>query len=90
MYTPTGADARGMVTATAEKAGYSMGVKSTPFVVENVPMVFPQWLTFGIIGAVAAGAGAGAIHHIKKPKVEQQVRRPRAKKRDGDDADFTN
>jgi hypothetical protein len=90
MYTPTGADARGMVTATAEKAGYSMGVKSTPFVVENVPMVFPQWLTFGIIGAVAAGAGAGAIHHIKKPKVEQQVRRPRAKKRDDDDADFTN
>jgi hypothetical protein len=90
MYTPTGADTRGMVTATAEKAGYSMGVKSTAFVVENVPMIFPQWLMFGIIGAVAAGVGAGAVHHIKKPKVEQPVRRARTRKHEDDEADFTN
>ncbi len=80
MYTPTGAETKGTLTATAEKAGYSMGVHTTNFEVENVPTVLPTWLLFGIAGAIAAGVGAASIHHIKKPKVEQQVRRPKAKK----------
>ncbi|HLG37966.1 MAG TPA: hypothetical protein VI338_07505, partial [Nitrososphaera sp.] len=84
-YTPTGAEARGTVTATAEKAGYSMGVKNTAFEVQNVPTVIPPWIIFGIAGAAAAGAGAGAINHIKKPKVEQPVRRARTKKPAQDD-----
>ena len=90
-YTPTGAETRGMVTAVAEKAGYSMGVKNTAFEVENVPATLPQWLLFGIVGAVGAGAGGGAIYRIKKPKVEQPVRRSRSRKQaeqdyqDGDD-----
>ncbi|HEV8387864.1 MAG TPA: hypothetical protein VGQ03_09605 [Nitrososphaera sp.] len=85
VYTPTGAEARGTVTATAEKAGYSMGVKNTAFEVQNVPTVIPPWIIFGIAGAAAAGAGAGAINHIKKPKIEQPVRRARTKKPAQDD-----
>jgi hypothetical protein len=85
VYTPTGAEARGTVTATAEKAGYSMGVKNTAFEVQNVPTVIPPWIIFGIAGAAAAGAGAGVINHIKKPKIEQPVRRARTKKPAQDD-----
>jgi hypothetical protein len=84
-YTPTGAEARGTVTATAEKAGYSMGVKNTTFEVQNVPTVIPQWIFFGVAGAAAAGTGAGVINHIKKPKLEQPVRRTRSKKPAQDD-----
>ena len=84
-YTPTGAEARGIVTATAEKAGYHMGVKNTTFEVQNVPTVIPQWIYFGVAGAAAAGTGAGVINHIKKPKLEQTVRRARTKKPAQDD-----
>jgi hypothetical protein len=87
VYTAVGAEARGMVTATAEKAGFSMGIKSTAFEVENVPLVLPQWLIFGIVGAVGAGVGGGVIHHMKKPKVEQTVRRPRARKAEAEEMD---
>ncbi|MGI0034744.1 MAG: hypothetical protein ACRD98_02600 [Nitrososphaera sp.] len=80
VYTPTGAAEKGMLTATAEKAGYNMGVHTTNFEVENVPTVLPTWLLFGLAGAIAAGVGAASIHHIRKPKVEQQAPRPRAKK----------
>jgi hypothetical protein len=79
-YTPTGPEARGIVVATAEKAGYTMGLKTTNFEVENVPLVLPQWLMFGIVGAMAAGAGAGGIYYVKRPKVEQPVRRQRARR----------
>lgn len=88
VYTPTGAEAKGMITATAEKAGYSMGVKSTNFEVENVPTVLPQWLIFGIIGAVGAGVGGASIYHMKKPKVEQPVRHSRARKAPEDDGEI--
>lgn len=91
VYTPTGAEARGMVTATAEKAGYSLGVKTINFVVEKVPTVIPQWIIFGIIGSVGAAVGGGAVYYIKKPKMEQPVRRSRAKKPIEDEGDdFTN
>ncbi|HKX82183.1 MAG TPA: hypothetical protein VJL54_07995, partial [Nitrososphaera sp.] len=86
-YTPTGAEAKGMVTATAEKAGYNMGVQNTNFEVTNVPTVLPSWLTFGIIGAVGAAAGGGGIYYIKKPKVEQPVRRSRTRRTEESDED---
>jgi hypothetical protein len=86
-YTATGAEATGMVTATAEKAGYSMGVKTTNFEVENVPAVLPTWLIFGIIGAVGAAAGGAGIFHMKKPKAEQVTRSYRAKKTEEENSD---
>jgi hypothetical protein len=91
-YTPIGADARGLVTASAEKSGYSMGIRSAAFEVNNIPLVIPPWLIFGIIGAVAASAGAGVIHHIKKPPMEQPVKRSRTKKPAEDEVgdDFSN
>jgi hypothetical protein len=79
-YTPIGSEAMGMVTATAEKIGYSLGVKNTTFEVHNVPTIIPQWILFGVAGAGAAGAGAGVIHHMKKPKEEPPVRRSRSRK----------
>jgi hypothetical protein len=79
-YTATGPEARGIVIATAEKAGYTMGHKTTNFEVENVPLVLPQWLMFGIVGAVAAGAGGGGIYYVKRPKEEQPVRRQRTRR----------
>ncbi len=83
-YTPTGAEAKGIVTATAEKVGYSLGVKSTNFEVANVPAVLPSWVIFGIVGAIAAGVGGGGIHHMKKPKLEHPIKRSRARKSDDD------
>ena len=92
-YTPIGSEARGMVTATAEKSGFGLGVRSAAFEIENVPLVIPQWLIFGIIGAVAAGAGAGVIHHMKKPVIEEPVRRSRTRRSSEEEEsgdDFTN
>jgi hypothetical protein len=86
-YTPVGAEARGMLTVTAEKAGYSLGVRSTNFEVENVPTILPQWVIFGIVGTVGAGVGGGSIYYMKKPKVEQHVRRSRARKPQNDDSE---
>ncbi|MCI0557999.1 MAG: hypothetical protein MN733_05850 [Nitrososphaera sp.] len=90
VYTATGAEAMGMVTATAEKAGYSMGVKTTNFEVENVPAVLPTWLLFGIIGAAGAGAGGAGILHMKKPKVEHAPRSYKAKKTEDENSDLDN
>jgi hypothetical protein len=86
-YTPTGAEARGVVTATAEKSGYRMGFKSTNFDVENVPTLIPSWIIFGIIGAAGAAAGGGGIYFMKKPRVERATRRKPRRQSDETDAD---
>lgn len=88
-YTATGPEARGIVVATAEKAGYTMGLKTTNFEVENVPLVLPQWLMFGIVGAVAAGAGGGGIYYVKRPKLEQPVRRHRTRRITENEEEFS-
>ena len=80
VYTPTGPESNGIVTATAEKAGYNTGVKTTNFAVENVPPMIPSWLIFAAIGTAAAGVGGGSVYRMKKPKVEQTTRRSRSKK----------
>jgi hypothetical protein len=88
-YTPTGPEARGIVIATAEKAGFTMGLKTTNFEVENVPLVLPQWLMFGIVGAVAAGAGGVGIYYVKRPKIELPVRRQRARRVPENEEEFS-
>lgn len=73
VYTPTGVEARGFITATAEKGGYGNGVQTTNFDVQNIPFALPSWLIFGIIGAGAAAAGGGGIYFYKKPKMEGPI-----------------
>lgn len=85
-YTPTGAETKGVVTATAEKAGYGMGFKSTNFDVENVPTMIPPWIIFGIIGAVGAAAGGGGMYFMKKPKIERAPRRRSRKQPDNEES----
>jgi hypothetical protein len=44
---------------------------------------------FGIVGAVAAGAGGGGIYYVKRPKLEQPARRQRAKRITENEEDFS-